>query len=221
MTAKVIACRVMFDELKAVMPADTVFEALEISLHNRPRTLHAALERAVVAADGHYDPICLGYGLCSQATVGLVAQKSRLVLFRADDCIGVFLGSRQARARQLEADPGCYFLTRGYIGDGTGSVFDEYNRMERRYGPEKAMDLMKEMLAHYRKLVFVTVAGNGPTEAEQRYARANAARFGLDYIEMEGTLELLQRMALGRWGDGIAVFAPGEPVTFSAMMEGG
>ncbi len=220
MTAKVIACRVMFDELKALMPADTEFQGLEISLHNRPRTLRAALQEAVAAADGLYDPIYLGYSLCSQATVGLMAHKSRLVLFRADDCIGVFLGSRQARARQLEADPGCYFLTRGYIGDGTGSVFDEYNRMEHRYGSDRAMDLMQEMLAHYRKLVFVTVAGNGPTEEERRYARANAERFHLEYVEVEGTLELLKRMARGHWGGDIAVFAPGEPVTFSAMMEG-
>ena len=221
MTAKLIACRMMFDELRALMPPDTEFEPLEIGLHNRPRRLHAALAEAVAAADGHYDPIYLGYGLCSTATVDLVAHKSRLVLFRADDCIGVFLGSRQERLRQLQSDPGCYFLTRGYIGDGTGTVFDEYNRMEKKYGPEQAMDLMQEMLAHYTKLVFLIVPGQEPTEAERAYARDNAERFGLAYVEMQGTLELLRQMAKGTRSSNIAVFAPGEPVSLNAMLEAG
>lgn len=218
MPAKVIACQVLEADLRPLMPPDTEFESLAISLHNRPRNLAAALKDAVEAADGHYDPIFLGYGLCAQATVGLVAHRSRLVLFRTDDCIGVFLGSSRARREEMERQPGTYFLTRGYIGDGTGSLFDDYPRLVRRYGEERARAVMEELFRHYRRLVLVSLPGSEPSEADRDYARMNAERFGLDYEEKVGSRDLLERMASGRWGGDIAVFGPGEPVTLAAMM---
>jgi hypothetical protein len=218
MPAKVIACQVLEADLRPLMPPDTVFESLAISLHNRPRNLAATLKEAVEAADGHYDPIFLGYGLCAQATVGLVARHSRLVLFRTDDCIGVFLGSSRARREEQERQPGTYFLTRGYIGDGTGSLFDDFPRLVRRYGEERARSVMEELFRHYRRLVLVSLPGSEPSEADRAYARANAERFGLAYEEKVGSRDLLERMASGRWGGDIAVFGPDEPVTLAAMM---
>ncbi len=218
MAPKVIACQVMLDELRALMPADTEFESLEISLHNRPRKLHAALQAAVEAADGRYDPIYLGYGLCAQATTGLVARWSRLALFRTDDCIGVFLGSRKARLDLMVSEPGSYFLTRGYIRDGAGSVFDDYPRLVKRYGEELAKSVMEDLLGHYRRLVLITLPGAEPSEADRCYARANADRFGLEYVAIEGSRDLLAQMAAGRWGGDVVLFEPGAPVTLKVMM---
>lgn len=87
MTPKVIACQVMLNELRSLMPADWSFESLEISLHNRPRRLHAALQAAIDAADGQYDPTYLGYGFAPRPPSAFSARQSRLVLLRADDCI--------------------------------------------------------------------------------------------------------------------------------------
>jgi hypothetical protein len=218
MTPKVIACQVMLNELRSLMPADWSFDSLEIGLHNRPRRLNAALQAAIDAADGNYDPIYLGYGLCAQATVGLSAKQSRLVLLRTDDCIGVFLGSRQARSDLLESDPGSYFLTRGYIGDGTGSVFDDYPRLEKRFGQERAAAVMRELLGHYRKLVYITMPGVEPMESDRLYARTHAANFGLDYVEMEGSLALLRQMAEGDWSGEVLMVLPGERITLDMMM---
>lgn len=218
MTPKVIACQVMLNELQALMPADWSFESLEIGLHNRPRRLHAALQAAIEAADGSYDPIYLGYGLCAQATVGLSTRTSRLVLLRTDDCIGAFLGSRQARSDLLESDPGSYFLTRGYIGDGTGSVFDDYPRLEKRFGQERAAAVMQELLGHYRRLVYITMPGVEPLESDRLYARTHAANFGLDYVEMEGSLKLLKQMADGDWSGDVLMVPPGECITLDMMM---
>lgn len=218
MTPKVIACQVMLNELRSLMPADWSFESLEISLHNRPRRLHAALQAAIDAADGQYDPIYLGYGLCAQATVGLSARQSRLVLLRADDCITAFLGSRQARRNLLDSDPGSYYLTRGYIGDGTGSVFDDYPRLEERFGRERATAVMQELLGHYRKLVYITMPGVEPMESDRLYARAHAANFGLEYVEMEGSLALLKQMAEGDWSGDVLMVSPGELITLDMMM---
>jgi len=219
MKPKVITCRVMLDEFRALMPEGTDFEAFDISRHNRPAALRAALQAAVDAADGLYDPILLGYGLCSQATVGIVARTSRLVVFRTDDCIGIFLGSRRAQRERAHRQPGSYFLSRGWIGNGVGSVFDEYDRMTRRYGAARGMSLFRKMLAHYRRLVHIVMPEAETLESDRRFARANAERFDLDYVETEGTNALIRRMVAGEWGGDILVVPPGVPITLDAMLE--
>ena len=100
MPSKLISCRVMIDEIKLFLPEGVATEVFEISLHNRPEVLRAKLQEAIDASDGIYDPIYLGYGLCGMAVVGLMAKKSRLVVPKNDDCIAIFLGSRQERLNQ-------------------------------------------------------------------------------------------------------------------------
>ena len=219
MKPKVITCRVMLDEFRALMPDGTEFEIFEISQHSRPVALRAALQAAVEAADGCYDPIFLGYGLCSQATVGIVAQKSRLVVFRTDDCIGIFLGSRQVQRERAHKEPGSYFLSRGWIGNGVGSVFDEYDRMTQRYGTARGTSLFKKMLAHYRRLVHIVMPGAATLDSDRGFARGNAERFGLDYVEVEGTNALIKRMVEGGSGGDILVVRPGQPISLDAMLE--
>jgi hypothetical protein len=219
MKPKVITCRAMLYEFQDAMPEGTEIEVLEISLHTRPALLRTTLQKAVDAADGLYDPICLGYGLCSQAVVGVMARQSRLVVFRTDDCIGVFLGSRQAQRERAHKEPGSYFLSRGWIGDGLGSVFDEYDRMERRYGPVRAMSVFKKMMFHYRRLVHIIMPKAETLESDRSFSREKAERFGLDYVEVEGTDGLIRQMAAGRWDGDILVVPPGEPISLDAMME--
>ena len=218
MKPKVITCRVMLEEFRALMPEDTEFEVFEISQHTWPNTLRANLQAAVTKADGLFDPIYLGYGLCSQSLVGLSAQQSRLIVFRADDCIGIFLGSRQARRDLVLKEPGSYFLTRGWIADGAGSVFDEYERMEKRYGAERAMRIFKKLLAHYRQLVHIVMPGAENVHSDRLYASGKAAKFGLDYVEIPGTDELIRRMTEGVEDPEILIFPPGRTIALDDML---
>ena len=66
----VIACAVMIDELRRLLPAGVPTRVLEMSLHTHPDRLHAALRTEIDQADGRHDPIILGYGLCGMAAVG-------------------------------------------------------------------------------------------------------------------------------------------------------
>ena len=217
MKAKAIACRVMEAELRALAPADTEFEIFEISEHVRPDQLANRLQEAVNRADGRYDPIYLGYGLCSKAVAGLTAHRSRLIVFRADDCIAIFLGSQQARVKLAQERPGSYFLSRGWIDAGAGSIFDEYARMEKRWGAERAGKLFRKMLEHYTQLTHIALPGAPSLEADRSYAREKAAQFKLEYVEIAGTLSMMERLFAGQECAEIAVFAPGEPITLEAM----
>lgn len=206
---KLIACKVMIEELLPLLPEPTETEALEISLHVHPEKLREHIQQAIDAADGRFDPIFLGYGLCSKAVVGLVARKSRLVIPKTDDCIELFLGSRKARLDLLASEPGTYFLTRGYIGDGALMLTEEYERSVARYGKERAERLLDSMMSHYTRLVHIHTA-HAPSESDREYAQAMAARFRLRYEEMAGTTEWLSRMMAGKWDEGFVVTEPGE-----------
>jgi len=219
MKPKVITCRVMLEEFRALMPKDTEFEVFEISQHTWPDTLRANLQAAVNRADGLFDPIFLGYGLCSQSIVGLSAQQSRLIVFRADDCIGIFLGSRQARRDLALKQPGSYFLTRGWIADGAGSVFDEYERLEKRYGAERAMGIFKKLLAHYRQLVHIVIPGTETLCSDRHYASEKAAKFGLEYVEISGTDELIRRMTERVEDPEILIVPPGQTITLDDILK--
>ena len=79
------------------------------ALHTSPEQLQERLQQAIDASDGKYDPIYLGYGLCSKAVLGLVAEKSRIIVPKSDDCIEIFLGSRKARVSEIANEPGTFF----------------------------------------------------------------------------------------------------------------
>ena len=212
MPPKLIACKVMIEEILSLLPEPMETEALEISLHVHPENLRERLQQAIDAADGRFDPIFLGYGLCSRAVVGLAAQRSRLVIPKTDDCIELFLGSRKARLDLLAEEPGTYFLTRGYIGDGASMLTEEYERAVARYGKERAERLLDAMMKHYTRLVSIRTAHAAQPDSDREYAQAMAARFRLRYEEMDGTTEWLGRMMAGKWSEGFVVTQPGESI---------
>ena len=215
---KLLCCKVMLDEMRAFLPANIAVEAFEISLHVRPTLLRETLQAAVDAADGIYDPIILGYGMCSKATVGLVARRSRLVVPKNDDCIGIFLGSDRARREEADREPGTYFLTRGWIGDGVGGPLSEYEHMVARFGPEKAELLLGKMMSHYKRLAYICAPGTEPPEADRAYAQAMAGRLGMQYVEIAGSASVFARAGEMRWEEDFIVTQPGQPIALESFL---
>jgi hypothetical protein len=205
----------MVDEIRRFLPAEVEVEAFEISQHVRPKLLKESLQAAIDRADGKYEVILLGYGLCSQAVVGLAAQKSRLVVPRLHDCIGVFLGSHEAYKKEMSKDH-AYFLTHGYISgyiaDQSGPL-SELERAVKRYGRQRAEKLLAEMMKPYKRLVYIRTTEAPGLEEDRKYSRDMAERFHMRYEEMEGTSALLERMVKGEWGEDFVVAAPGQEIT--------
>lgn len=198
---KIVACQVFVEELRPLLPDGVVVDTLEMSLHERPRSLRQLLQERIDASSG-YDVIVLGYGMCGQATVGLRATHCRLVLPRVDDCIGMFLGSRAAYKAQREREPGTYFLTKGWVGSGVTTPFSTYDAVRARWGRDRADRLMDRMLKHYKRLAFVRTGPDDDELARARaQARTTARRFGLAYEEIEGDRELVRRLLYGPWDE--------------------
>lgn len=215
MSTKVIACRVMIDEMRGFLPAGVEAVVLDISQHVRPKQLKEELQKAITQLDGSCDTILLGYGLCSNSVVGLKAERTRLVLPRIHDCIGVFLGSHQLYLEEMKHEP-AFFLTQGYIRgyqqDGSGPM-DEFARIAERYGEERAAKLVGKMMAAYKRLVYIRTDQATDVHADRKYARDMAGRFAMRYEERPGSSELLRRLAAGEWNaEDFVVVKPGEEV---------
>src|SRR5512139_3723155 len=188
-----IACEVLARPLylcAARSPHIIDIRLVQKGLHNTPAVLNKHLQEAVDNAEG-YNALLFGYGLCGQATAGLKAGSTQLVIPRAHDCITLFLGSRTRYQQQFSDYPGTYWYAQDYIEreDGSGAalsmgvgsdtdleaVYDEYVQ---KYGKDNADYLMEVMGAwqkHYRRAAFIDMGVADGAAVEAR-AQAEAAR---------------------------------------------
>lgn len=206
---KVIGCATVIEEMVPRMPPEMDREVMDFGLHLHPGSLTEALQDRIDASVG-YDYLLLGYGLCSNAVVGLVATTAALVIPRVDDCIAIFLGSRDAYRDQAQSEPGTYYLTKGWIEVGD-SPFSEQARLAERYGEEQAARMVRLMLRNYRRLAFINT-GDYDLERYRAYASAAAERFGLRFEELEGASSLVEKLLYGPWDEECLVVPRGEIV---------
>lgn len=221
MRLHVIACPVFKPELELLAPAaekQLTFRFLDMGLHegasvNLQRALQSAIDEV---APGDCDTIALAYGLCNRGIVGLQARKHRLVVPRAHDCIGMLLGGTDCYLGQLQAQPGTYFQSAGWLehlpGNGTlrqqNQAFGPGTTVSReqlvaRYGEENADYLLEQftaLLRHYRRLAFIST----PVPEVQKWeagAQETAKQRGWTFERLEGDLGWLNRLINGPWAD--------------------
>lgn len=206
-------------------------ELFQLGLHNDSSDLRARLQEQIDATTGQgYDAIVLAYGLCGQATAGLIARDIPLVIPCAHDCITLFLGDRERYKDEFENRPGTYWYTLGYIerkdsagttlslGSGLdtdiSSVYDEYVE---KYGVDNAdylMEVMGAWQSHYQRAVFIDMrVGDGtPVEA---VAQGEATRRGWIFERVTGDLVLIRRLLAGDWETDFLLLEPGQQITMT------
>ena len=208
----VIACATVIEEMLPLMPEGMEHHTLEFGLHVYPdklrTTVQATIDEMVAAHPGEELTILLGYGLCSQALVGVEARGCTLVLPHVDDCIAIFLGSRSAYKQQAGKEPGTYYLTKGWVEVGE-TPFTEYQHAVERYGQARADRIFKIMMSNYRRLALINT-GQYEIEKFRDYARRTAEQFSLRYEEIPGATTLVEKLLFGPWNDEFVVLHPGE-----------
>jgi hypothetical protein len=214
---KIIACATVAEELRQMGVEEEELLELDFGLHVNPDKLRDTLQEEINAIPGDGDVI-LGYGLCSNAAVGLSSPTHRLIIPRVDDCIALFLGSRGEHLRRLQEEPGTYFLTKGWIKAAELPI-SEYERLVERYGPEKAMRVTKVMLANYKRVVLINT-GNYRLGEFRAAARSMADTLELAYEEIPGSNRMLRMMLDGSWNSEFIVVEPGEEVSLAPFLTG-
>jgi hypothetical protein len=229
----VIACPVFQREIEmlaAECPTTITTRHLEMALHERPAdNLHTALQAAIDGtAPDQCDAIGIAYGLCNRGIVGLRARHVPVVIPRAHDCIGLLLGSGQKYLAQLEAQPGTYFQSAGWLensqpGGGLRPLnltFGPNSNVTRpqlveKYGEENADYLLEQFnnfTQHYQRLAYITTPVPEAAKWEAA-ARQTAQHKGWAFEKLPGDLGWLRRLLNAEWGEKeFLVLRPGEHV---------
>jgi len=217
----VIACPVFQRELEALAveaKTDITFKHLEMGLHEGSGDeLRNALQAGIdgVAA-GQCDAIAIAYGLCNRGIVGLEARTVPVVIPRAHDCIGMLLGSSQCYLAQLEAQPGTYFQSAGWLENSpaNGEVRQQNftfgpnsnvtrEQLVKKYGEENA-DYLLEQFAnftkHYERLAYIVTPVAGSAKWEES-AKEIAGKRGWKFERLQGDLGWLRRLLDADWND--------------------
>jgi len=217
---RVIACNVFWRELcwcAARSPNLLDIEFTELGEHAQPNRLRDQLQARIAVAESagkSYDAILLAFGLCGNATVGLHAAHTPLVLARAHDCATLLLGSRAAFRENFEDNPSRGFSSSGYMErgeyflrtdeDGTRvHAGDEFAAYVEQYGEENARYLMDTLHAAHitdddARAVFIEIAETSGTGALERF-REKAEAAGRKVQVLPGNLRLIRMLLDGEW----------------------
>ena len=224
----IIACRVMQEHLQRLLSPDMPVTYMDISLHNTPKKLAAALQ-AEIDAVSEPSTIIVGYGLCGNGLLGIKSGPHTLIIPRTHDCVAIFLGSHQRYVQRFFANPGTYYLTKGWI-DARDEPLSDYHDYVKEFDEETADYLFEMKYKHYRRICLV---GFSQQELDDYRAQASAVagfmnqRFGnVEYEETLGSTGLIETLVQmgARPGDAdeeFVVVKPGGEITQEMFMRSG
>ena len=217
----VVACPVFqreIEQLAATAKNSVTLRWLEMGLHEQPAgNLRTALQAAIdTATPAEFDVVAIAYGLCNLAVIGLTAKSVPVIIPRAHDCIGMLLGSSSCYLAQLDAQPGTYFQSAGWLENSSlnGEIrqqnftFGPNSNVTRaalveKYGEENA-DFLLEQFAdftrHYQRLAFIDT----PVPAAKKWegiAREIAEKKGWKFERLAGDLNWLRRLLDAEWSE--------------------
>jgi hypothetical protein len=216
MRLKLIACDVLMREvclLIAKSPHILDVEFTEKDSHNQSDRLRELIQGKIDESEAKdYDAILLGYGVCGNSTMGLVARKTKIIIPRAHDCCTLFLGSRETFKQHFQDNPSQPFSSPGYIErsesffhDGYGGEDMEkdprYQQYLEQYGEENARYIYETMYGHKDssgKLIYIEIPETG-NPAYLELCRKRAEESGLNFVLLEGSLAILRKLINGNW----------------------
>lgn len=228
----IIACQVLQDMLERLLPEDLIDDVTfeDYGLHRLPHRMTQTLQEAINDIE---EPslVVLGYGLCGNGLDGIRSGKHTLLVPRANDCIALLLGSRQAYIRQFSAVPGTYYLSKGWLESGSHPL-SEYHEYTEKYGPDEAEWILDEQYRNYQRVALV--AHSEADLEEQRPAAQEVARFcrrwDMRYEEILGSDDYVRRLvetaaevrkngvAAGRIDKDFLVISPGGRIRHDAFI---
>lgn len=218
MRLKVISCEVFrleFETMREKMEGHELeFLFLPFGLHDEPDKLRLELQSQIDSVpSGSFDYILVGYALCSRGTAGITAREIPLVLFRAHDCITVFMGSRRRYMEEFIKEPGTYYYSPGWIerGKEVDQLTSARERIKRvkykqyveKYGEDNArylIEMESSWIRNYSRAVFINM-GIGDIERYRESVKGIAEGNGWKFEELEGSWRLIKDFLSGEWDE--------------------
>lgn len=207
METVILACNTIRNELeKAAEEAGCThpFVWIESGLHLVPESLRRRLQEELDRING-VTRVLLAFGFCGNAVAGLSTGDYELVVPRVDDCITLLLGSKENRESCCRSG-GVYFLTKGWL-EGEVNIWNEYQGVLARFGPERTERIYRRMLAHYKFLGLIDT-GAYDLAGLLPHAREISTTLKLELLILKGTDRFLKGFLSGPWNDEDFVIIP-------------
>jgi hypothetical protein len=192
----IVSCKVFNGLLERYLPDGLAKQItfLDYGLHRVPNNLNWTVQDTI---DNIEEPslIVLGYGLCGNGLDNIKAGPHTLLIPRADDCIAILLGSYQTYLEEFQAEPGTYYLTKGWLESGSDPL-KEYHEIVEKYGEKDAKWIMDQQYQHYKRLLFVA---HTQEDLDQYRPRAlevaqYCEQWGMRYEERLGSDNFVRRL---------------------------
>ncbi len=223
---KIISCHVLWHEIcyyASLSKHKFDFEFLKYSLHLTPEILRKELQAAIDRSDdGEYSTILIGYGLCSNGTMGITAGKKRLVIARGHDCITFLLGSKERYREYFDSHPGTYWYSPGWCENGANPGPETYSARLKtfieKYGEDNGNYLFEEENAWYKNYNNATYVdlGFSDTSHLKKRTKDSADWLKWTYDELKGEPALLKNFIEGNWDEkSFLIVEPGQTITAS------
>lgn len=194
---------------------------LESGLHNEPPKLQRVIQE-LLGRIANVDQVILLMGFCGNAVLGLKPKGFRLIIPRADDCITLLLGSEDKR-KKIQREKPTYFLSKGWIDMFSNierTTLDEFMRMERKYGSDRAKRLMASTIKHYKRMGVIDL---GSFDIDEMISKANenlpSYMNELPYETINSSLDFIEGLLVGPWDnrDDCIIINDGEEVVFEKL----
>jgi hypothetical protein len=213
----VVACDVVKNEILRVMEVKkddkTPFSFLEYALHEKPKGMPSAILSEVNAiCNRGAGSVALGYGLCSNGTVG-VSSKNGLIVPRCHDCLSMLLGSPKRYYKVFNELKGTLFLSDGWFRNGGDLLTALETKYIPRLGERLAWKGMRLEVANYKYIGLIN-NGLGDIAHMRKRGKESAAAFEKEYIELDADLGYFEKLLYGpRDKDDFISLDPSETVS--------
>ena len=218
MNLKLISCNVFQREASwciARSPHVIDTEYTELGEHARSAGLRHLIQSKIdetEASGKNYDAILVLFGLCGNATVGIQARKTKLVMPRAHDCCTILLGSRAKFTEHFGDAPSTPFSSAGYIergnyflrtsdgGEPNVQAGDAFKALVENYGEEDAKYIWAEMYPDHGndKAVFIDLPQTSHLGYAEKF-QAKATEAGKKAVKIAGDIRLIESLISGNW----------------------
>lgn len=187
---------------------------VDSGLHNYPDKLRQAIQEQIDKLE-NTETILMAFGYCGNGLLGIKSHNSRLIIPRADDCITLMLGSNETR-KNIQREAGTYFLTKGWL-DYERNIVTEYEECVVRYGPERALRVMKTMLCHYRRLMVIDTKAYELDDVLNK-TRSFAEIIGMKHEQYLGSMGFIKKLLSGPWNkEEFIILESGQELSFEEM----
>ena len=220
----IIACGGLQPEIDYLLAArenhQICVHYLDQNLHVTPDAMPGLVQEAVDQAQAETEQIVLGYGLCSNGIVGVMAPSQGLIVPKVHDCIALFLGDRKKYLTSFRERPGSYYLTPGWVAQEKDPLGFMENDYVPRVGRKDAVWAAKEELKHYSHFVFInTLAAQEPDLLRKR-VRSNCEFFEKKYEEVAGSGAYFEKIVFGPYDEKDFIHIPaGEKIVQKPFLD--